>query len=215
MNENIVILKHPFTAIFAGPSQAGKTEFIIRLMQNINEMITPIPQNVIYCYSIWQEKFTRMKEILPEIKFNEGVASISEINENENNLLILDDLMKESGQNDDVMDMFSKGSHHKNFSVILVSQNLFHQAKNTRTISLNAHYLVIFNNPRDKSQIKHLSRQMYPSNPLFLDDAYEDATSTPYSYLFIDLTQTTVEEDRVRTKIFPDEDGIKYIKNKK
>ena len=55
INYNNVKFKHPFTAILAGPSQAGKTEFIIRLLENVNDMITPAPNKIIYCYSFWQE----------------------------------------------------------------------------------------------------------------------------------------------------------------
>jgi UDP-N-acetyl-D-mannosaminuronic acid transferase (WecB/TagA/CpsF family) len=41
-------------------------------------------------------------------------------------------------------------------------QNLFHRGKHHRTISLNAHYMVVFKNPRDVLQIMALANQMYP-----------------------------------------------------
>ena len=44
------------------------------------------------------------------------------------------------------------------FAEGLLVQNLFPKNKETRTISLNAHYMVVFKNPRDKSQISHLTR---------------------------------------------------------
>jgi hypothetical protein len=124
----------------------------------------------------------------------------------------LDDLMRESGNSDEVQDMFTRGSHHKNFSLILVTQNIFDKGNNNRTMSLNSNYLVLFNNPRDRSQISHLARQMYPKKSQFLVEAFEDATSEPYSYLLIDLTQTTSERDRIRSKIFPNEHGYIYEK---
>jgi hypothetical protein len=40
-----------------------------------------------------------------------------------------------------VCDLFTKGSHHRNVSVILINQNIFHQALHCRDISLNAKYL--------------------------------------------------------------------------
>ena len=61
------------------------------------------------------------------------------------------------------MNLFTKGSHHRNLSVIYIVQNLFHQGKGNRSISLNSHYLVLFKNPRDKLQILTLAKQMYPS----------------------------------------------------
>jgi hypothetical protein len=209
---NSVIFKHPFSAILSGPSQAGKTEFTFKLLQHHKQMFSPIPDTIIYCYSIWQNKFIRLKEVIPDIQFHQGIVTDDEIDETKNNLIILDDLMRESGNNNDVLDMFTRGSHHKNFSVILITQNLFNKGANTRTISLNAHYIVMFNNPRDRSQIRHLARQMYPQASGFLIEAFEDATSEPYSYLFIDLTQTTTESERIRTKIFPEEDGVIYVR---
>jgi hypothetical protein len=41
-----------------------------------------------------------------------------------------------------VFDLFTKGSHHRNLSVILITQIFFHQAPHCRNISLNAKYLV-------------------------------------------------------------------------
>ena len=209
---NIIQFKHPFSAIFSGPSKAGKTEFTFRLLQNYKTMIEPTPNCIIYCYTMWQNKFNSLKELIPDIKFYQGIIPVDEINEELVNLIILDDLMTESGKNDEVLDMFTKGSHHKNFSVVLITQNLFSKGPNSRTISLNAQYIVMFNNPRDRSQIRYLARQMYPKDSGFLVEAFEDATSHAYSYLLIDLTQTTVEQERIRTNIFPGDEGCYYVR---
>jgi hypothetical protein len=40
-------------------------------------------------------------------------------------------------------DLFTKGSHHRNISVVLLTQNVFHHGPNFRDISLNAKYLVL------------------------------------------------------------------------
>ena len=64
--------------------------------------------------------------------------------------LIIDDLMSETNQL--VSDIFRKISHHRNIGVIYMTQNVFNKNKFTRTISLNAHYFVLFKNPRDANQ---------------------------------------------------------------
>ena len=92
-----------------------------------------------------------------------------------------------------VVDIFTKYSHHKNLSVIYLTQNLFHQSKGQRDISLNAHYIVVFRNPRDHSQIAHFARQLYPENSKFIQEAYNDATDTPHGYILLDLKQETPE----------------------
>jgi hypothetical protein len=67
---------------------------------------------------------------------------------------------------------------------------------------LNAHYMIIFKNPRDAAQITYLARQISPENPKFLVEAYRDATSIPHGYLLIDLKQNTPDVLRYRTDIF-------------
>jgi len=74
----------------------------------------------------------------------------------ESTLLILDDLMSET--NELVANVFTKISHHRNVSVVYLTQNLFDKNKYARTISLNAHYLVLFKNPRDATQFATLAK---------------------------------------------------------
>jgi len=124
-------------------------------------------------------------------------------------LLIIDDLMYET--NESIANLFTKGSHHRNISVVFLVQNMFHKNKHIRTISLNAHYMILFKNPRDVSQFTSLARQMYPNKSTFAVEAYKDATREPYSYLFIDLRPEQDEDLRLRTNIFPDETRYVYI----
>jgi len=82
---------------------------------------------------------------------------------------------------------------------------MFSAGKQTRTITLNAQYLVLLKNVRDKAQITHLSRQMYPSKSKHMIESYIDATSEPYSYLFVDLKPNTDDRHRLKASIFPDD----------
>lgn len=187
-------LIHPFTCIIAGPTGCGKSTFVHELLQQKEDQIHPPPERIIWCYSEWQSLYT---SLMGKVEFHQGLPE--ELNPKERNLVILDDLMNSVDQN--VIDLFTKGSHHRNISVIHIVQNLFHQGKGHRTISLNSHYMVLFKNPRDVSQINHLATQMYPNNSQFLKDVFIDATTSPYGYLFIDLKQETQENLRLRTNI--------------
>ena len=62
-------------------------------------------------------------------------------------------------------------------------------------MSLNAHYIVLFKNPRDASQFANLARQMYPKQWQFAVEAYKDATREPYSYLLLDLRPEQNEDE--------------------
>ena len=52
-----------------------------------------------------------------------------------------------SATNQLVADIFTKLSHHRNISLLYLRQNGFDKNKYVRTITLNAHYLVLFKTP--------------------------------------------------------------------
>ena len=124
--------------------------------------------------------------------------------------MIVDDLMSETNQL--VADIFTKLSHHRNISILYLSQNVFDKNKYVRTITLNAHYLVLFKNPRDAGQFAILARQMYPNTSKFAMEAYADATKVPYGYILVDLKPDQDEQCRLRTNIFPGEMQYVYVK---
>lgn len=207
------IFKHPFTCFVAGPTQSGKTFLIHEILKYADQIIDQKIHKIIYCYSTWQPFYDQLKMISNNIEFYEGIYNIDEINSNQNNLIVLDDLLKECQDNQTIQNLFTVDSHHKNISVFLLSQNLFPQGKCTRTISLNSHYMIIFNNPRDKSQINVLARQMFPYNVNFFLEAYLDAIENKsHGYLFLDLKQSTIEKNRVQTGILPTDLRIIYTK---
>lgn len=98
-----------------------------------------------------------------------------------------------------IVDWFTRKAHRRNTSVIYITQNVFDWAAQHRTISLNVHYLVLFKNPRDKSQIVVLSRQLDMSH---LISAYQDATRQPHGYLIVDLSPHTPDELRLMSQLF-------------
>ena len=104
----------------------------------------------------------------------------------------------------DVQNLFTRGSHLQNLSIIYINQNLYQQGKSARNIALNTHYTVLFKNPRDITQITNFGRQIGMSQ--LLQEAYKDATSEPYNPLIIDLSPHSNEAYKLRSHIFPEED---------
>lgn len=227
--------KHPWTSLICGPTGCGKTVFVKKFLKNLNSMCNVVFDRIIFYYGDTLDPNIRMIHInsassspsssslpsdstrnnsvdnkkSPKIEFIEGMPQPSDYS-NDNalkKLIIIDDLMRESS-NGTIVDLFTKGSHHKNISVIFITQNIFHQGHGHRDISLNTNYIVIFKNPRDRAQIRHLARQVYPENPHFLTEAYHDATAQPHGYLLLDLKQSTPDNCRCRTTIFPDDKRI-------
>lgn len=193
--------KHPFGALICGPTAAGKTVFVRKFLANETVCCDTSFDRVILYYSEWQNTYKTLGR--GNVEFREGVPQFSDFADDPRpKLIILDDLMCEaSGKS--IVNLFTKGSHHRNLSIIFISQNLFH--KGLREVSLNSSYIVVFKNPRDKAQIRCLARQICPENPRSVQEAYADATSRPHGYLLIDLKQSTPENCRLRSNIFPDE----------
>jgi len=201
----MLALRHPFTCILCGPTSCGKTRWVFRLIDNADRMIEPSPSRIVYCYSEYQHLFSQY----PRVTFHQGLPNIDDFDGREPVLLIIDDLMQEADGR--VQNLFTKGSHHRNVSVMFLAQNLFPKNKIARTLSLNAHYMVLFKNPRDASQFAHLARQMYPKTSQFAVEAYKDATREPYGYLLVDLRPEQDEELRLRTNVFPNEIHHVYV----
>src|SRR6185437_1404316 len=196
--------KHPFSAIICGPSSCGKTCFVESLVANKHTLFDTEFSKIVWCYAEWQPRYANICA-----EFNEGLPDMTKFTSMVPTLMIVDDLMHEC--NESISKLFTKWSHHRNISVLLVMQNIFHQKKGLRDVSLNAHYLVLFKNPRDKAQILYLSRQIFPENQKFLQEAFNDATKKAHGYLMIDLTQGMADDYRVRTGIFLHEDQYAYV----
>ena len=59
--------------------------------------------------------------------FHQNLLDMDDFDGREPTLLLVDDLMNET--DDYVANLFTKGSHHRNISVVFLVQNLFHNNK--------------------------------------------------------------------------------------
>ena len=206
-NEMDPIWEHPFTCIVAGPTGCGKTEWVKRFIQHIQDLVRPSPTQIVWSYAEWQPTYRSLPNYVSVVQ---GLPDIPNYNK-EPQLIVIDDQMDHNDRR--ITNLFTKGSHHRNISVMYIVQNLFDKNKEHRTISLNAHYLVVFKNPRDGSQIVHLAKQMYPGKTRYVQHAFELSTQRPHGYLLIDLKQSTPEGMRLRSKIFPGEIQEVYVED--
>ena len=209
-----VRFKTPANFYICGKSQSGKSHLVRQMLCNCNELFDPVPSKILYCYGEHQSEFGSMVETIPHISFIEGFPdNLYDILEGyTNSLVTIDDLMSECSKDLRMTDLFTRGSHHRGISVMYLTQNLFPPGKQSRTISLNSHYMTVFKNPRDSLGIATLARQMYPHNTNFLLKSFQDATAKPYGYLLLDLHQLTPDNMRLRTNILPGRKQIVYVK---
>lgn len=201
-----LMLKHPFTCIVAGPTSSGKTIFVRNLIaSHVKTIHIKLNNNlrVLWCYGVFQEKYN---DPIPacEVNYVSGIPSEEDIANFMPDLIVLDDLMTESSNAVQVSQFFTRGSHHQGYSVVMIVQNLFNKGKEMRNISLNSQIIVLMKNRRDLRQINTLAQQIYPGKSKDFVAVYLDATKEPFSYLLIDLQQTTPEALRLRTQIFED-----------
>jgi len=119
-------------------------DILHKFIQNFKSLFTEQEFNggILWCFGERTAVPAReLSELNNTIRVHKDVPENFENKNGKPCLIILDDLL-DVAYSKDVCDLFTKGSHHRNISVILITQNLFHQANYFRYISLNAKYLV-------------------------------------------------------------------------
>jgi len=207
-----IIFKHPFTCSIAGPTGAGKTMLLQKILINKKEIFDIQPDRIVFCYKSWQPAYEVFSLLDTPVEFVEGLVDINKFESSKNNLLIIDDLMNECKDNKEIAALFAVHSHHKSISVFLITQNLFMQGECSRDINLNSTNLIIFNNPRDRQQVRVLGQQMYPKKSLGFMEIFDDAIKSQggHGYLFMDFKQSTQDRMRIQTGIIPGDERLIY-----
>lgn len=208
---NSYIFKHPCSIQISGVSMAGKSTFVLQMLRNLKNIFDTPPEKIIISYSENMEQYQDVPENTEMVR---GLDFNTENCEGVPKLIIIDDQMQESADSAKIQSLFTRGVHHRNTSVIYITQNVFGKGKHARDMRLNSHYLIIFKSPTFISQVMYLGRSMFPKNQNFLVNAYENATKEPYSYLFIDMHPQCADVLRVRSGILPHENKYIYIPQK-
>ena len=136
-------------------------------------------------------------KIVNEIEWGDALQTEETFSSFSDSLVILDDMMDDVVSDSCMMKVFTERSHHQNISVVFMTQNIFHQGRRARTISLNTQYMVLFENARDRQQIKTLAKQMYPEDWSSFVARFKKETRKPYGRMIIDLRPGVADKDRV------------------
>lgn len=198
----------PTTMAIFGSTLSGKTTWCRKLLENADNMFDRAPDQILYCYGIYQPMFEILHQKIPNLQLHCGLPSMPMLEDltatSNHSLLILDDLQQEMATNALMEKLFTQLAHHLNLSVIFMGNNMF-QKNFSRTIIVNVHVLILFKNSRDAQQVRALARQIFPVNADQFANVYFNVTQEPYGYLVVDLSPSTCEALRVRTNIFPGE----------
>lgn len=173
-------------------------------------MIDGCPEQIIYALPPNQEiHFPEHIKKDKDVILYKGIPDFESFSDARPRLLIIDDQIQECG--DEIVALFTRGSHHFNVSVIVLTQNIFVSTPGFRTMSLNAHFIVLFKNPRAMDQVSCLARQICPDKAKFFQESYADSCKEPHSYFLLDMTQSCDEKLRFRSRIFPDDKGCTTV----
>jgi len=118
-------------------------------------------------------------------------------------LLILDDLLLSINEKY-LSELFTKKSHHQNFSIIFVTQNLFDPK--IKVARQNSQYIIVMRSPNSMLSVRNIGVQLFPRQLDYFLDAYRQATKHPYGYLVIDMHASSDPTLRLRTNIFKDDE---------
>ena len=193
-------LKENFKIFISGPSRSGKTVFVKNLLQKLSIFSKSPPKLVTLVYKIYQPIYDELNlsyiiEDGPNLK-----EKIINLSKGESNLIIFDDCIN-SPQLSEISDFFLVDGRHRNLSCIFISQKIFINNNHFREITQNSDYFIVFKNPRNIQEIRTLNSQMTPGGTELIS-YYKLATSEPFSYLFINLTQECRNEVKYLSHLF-------------
>lgn len=197
-----VRLRQGSCMLVCGPTNAGKSTFVKNLIQHKDIMFDVPPNRVLWFYGISQPAHVELKNL--NVQLQKGFPKSLEACLQPNDLVVFDDLLDQTCNSISMRNVFTGTAHHLPCFLVVLTQNLFFKGKELRTMSLNAMYFVIMNNPRDQQQIKAFGRQCFAEKPGFLPAVFKHVTAQGRgAYLLLDFHPCTPDGLRVRARILP------------
>lgn len=204
---NIIKIQSPTTMALYGPTQSGKTQFVINLLKNTNVMFTKKVDEIFYCYVAWQKCYDQIQTVegVNKVTMFQGMPSVEQCKKwsymKNHIIVVFDDLMTELSNDKEMVKFVTVYSHHLRITIVVLLHNIFHGK--LRTLSLNTHYVVLFNNKRDTLQVRTFATRVMSENIKFFMKSFKKAMERPYGYLFVDMHPKSDEKYELRTRIFP------------
>jgi hypothetical protein len=160
---------------------AGKSEFIVKLLEHRDSLFSEKFHRVIYCQpesllNCENNVFSKIKSLYPHAEIHFGLPNINKLHLDLNylpSLVIIDDLMTDLLNSYAMIELFSVHVHHYKISVIFTLHNFFATSRYGKTIARNVQYKIFFYNRVDKVELKHFSSQIFPSNTNFLLNCFK------------------------------------------
>ncbi len=219
LSEDGLKLKTPFAMLVAGPSQSGKSEFLLNLVKFREDVCTSDFTRIIYCQAnTYTHKnqifFQKLQAEFPQIESLQGLPDIHQLHLNLNSLptlILVDDLMMDVVKNKEMVDLVTNDVHNYNISVVFVFQNYFARGPFGNTLVRNCQYKVLFYNRGESMELRTISSQTVDA-PKFLAFCFKylkrNFHDSPSQYILLDShLRSSLDELMIRSHIFPQKPG--------
>jgi len=190
----------PFRMLMVGGSGSGKTNVLIYMI------LKYIVYDKLYIYTkhIHQSKYQFLQNVFKHVEENEelkgigdfpiavfadnikNIVPLEKMDEKKDNVIIFDDFITEKNQSQ-IVDMFVRG-RHKNASVIYLTQSYFSTPKDIR---INCTQFLLFGSANNRDINLVLSDHCSDMNKDEFRRLYNEATSVPYNFFYIDKDAPT------------------------
>ena len=207
----IVKIHTPTTIGIYGPTQCGKTRFVINLLKECNSLFTKKADEIYYCYESYQECYDELnsvsKQDISQVCFHQGMPEVEECRQwafmKSHVIIVMDDLMTDLTKHPDMVKFATVDCHHRNITMILLMHNIF--PPRLRTVSLNIHYVVLFKNKRDSLQVQTLCRRVMGDRANYFYQCFKHAVQKQFGYLLVDMHPHSNDVYQLRSRILPSE----------
>ena len=201
-NESVdVSIKWPFKWTLVGSSGSGKTNFALNVIKKSSTLFDQKPDRVIIIYKVFQDIYNSFNDFFPTTLYTEEECDFEELTKsNKEHLLVICDDLYFSKKLNEISEHFLIKGRHRNTSWMVLTQSIFNQPA-LKNISRNSTHMTLFKNVR-LNEPHVLFSQLRPRSSKVLQDIYAEATSDPYGYLDIDLSQTCPDKFRYKTNLF-------------
>ena len=187
-----------------GPSQCGKSSFILQLLKYRSVCFSKEFDQIFYCMpeSGSRNKYDyieSLKDVCPEIVPVHGIPSFqSEIlaDGKEDKLVILDDLSSGLLNEKANIELMKHDSHHSRISMIYTSQNYYENSKFAKSFQRQLTHKVIFDPSTELTVLKNISQQIFGSPnylQLCMSQVVNAYPSDRLHYLLIGMYSRTIK----------------------
>jgi len=208
----------PCAISLTGPSQCGKSTFIVNLIKNRDKMFNPNFKRLIYCQPSnlcvrGNPIFEEILKSFPTAELVCGLPDVKKLNldmDTTSKCLIIEDLMVELMNSAEMVHLFTVQIHHSNLCVLASIHNQYYNSRFAKSLSRNIGYKIFFYNRLDLRELKMISSQI-SNNSNFLIECFNFLMTkfdNNNAYILIDGSfQSKMKSLFVRSHIFPKPNG--------